>query len=143
MRSIGAEVAISPVSVGHLCKDQTARQLCSHELRWARTLRAIEPGGYFGSIITHPFPLALLAALTGGGAGAVALSAVAVLCRVTLLKCVERRFSLGRQAYWLVPIRDLVSFAIFVWSLFGTSISWNGETYQVTSQGTLVRRTVL
>ena len=47
------------------------------------------------------------------------------------------------QAYWLVPLRDLISFAIFVWSLFGTSISWNGETYQLTSHGTLVRRTVL
>jgi ceramide glucosyltransferase len=143
VRSMGAEVAISPVSVGHLCKDQTARELCSHELRWARTIRSIDPVGYFGSIITHPFPLALLAALLGAGRGAVALAALAVLCRIILLKCVERRFSLERQAYWLVPLRDLVSFAIFVWSLFGSSVDWNGETYQVTSQGTLVRRTVL
>jgi ceramide glucosyltransferase len=143
VRSMGAEVAISPVSVGHLCKDQTARELCSHELRWARTIRSIDPVGYFGSIITHPFPLALLAALLGAGRGAVALAALAVLCRIILLKCVERRFSLERQAYWLVPLRDLVSFVIFVWSLFGTSVDWNGETYQVTSQGTLVRRTVL
>jgi ceramide glucosyltransferase len=143
VRSMGAEVVISPVSVGHLCKDQTGRQLCSHELRWARTTRSIDPVGYFGSVITHPFPLALLAALLGAGKGAIALAAIAVLCRVILLKCVERRFSLERQAYWLVPLRDLVSFVIFLWSFFGSSVDWNGETYQVTSQGTLVRRTVL
>src|SRR5712692_5496329 len=65
VRAMGAEVAISAVSVGHLCKDQTARQLCSHELRWGRTIRSIDPVGYFSSIITHPFPLALLAALLG------------------------------------------------------------------------------
>ena len=141
VRSVGAEVMISAVSVGHLCKDQTARQLCSHELRWGRTIRSIDPLGYFSSIITHPFPLALLAALLGAGGAAVALAALAVICRVTLLKCVERRFRLERQPYWLVPLRDLISFAIFVWSLFGTSVNWNGETYQVTSQGILVRRT--
>jgi len=142
VRAMGADVVISPVSVGHLCKDQTARQLCSHELRWARTIRSIDPIGHLGSIITHPFPLALLAVL-GGSGGAAALAALALLCRITLLKCVERRFGLERQAYWLVPLRDLISFAIFVWSLFGTSISWNGETYRLTSHGTLVRRTVL
>ena len=142
VRAMGADVVISPVSVGHLCKDQTARQLCLHELRWARTIRSIDPIGHLGSIITHPFPLALLAGLAGSG-GAVVLAALALLCRITLLKCVERRFGLERQAYWLVPLRDLISFAIFVWSLFGTRISWNGETYRLTSHGTLVRRTVL
>jgi ceramide glucosyltransferase len=143
VRSMGAEVMISAVSVGHLCKDQTARQLCSHELRWARTIRSIDPIGHLGSIITHPFPLALLAALLTGSGGAVMLAALALLCRITLLKCIERRFGLERQAYWLVPLRDLISFAIYGWSLFGTRISWNGETYQLTSHGTLVRRTVL
>jgi ceramide glucosyltransferase len=142
VRSTGAKVAISPVALGHLGKDQTARQLCSHELRWARTMRSIDPVGYFGSIITHPFPLALLAALAGSGP-AVALAALALVCRATLLKCIERRFGLQRQAYWLLPIRDLLSFAIFAWSLFGTRVSWNGQTYQMTSQGALVRRTVL
>jgi ceramide glucosyltransferase len=143
VRAMDAEVVISPVSVGHLCKDQTARQLWSHELRWGRTIRSIDPAGYFGSIVAHPFPLALLAALLGAGGAAVALAALALLCRVTLLKCVERRFGLERQDYWLVPLRDLISFAVFVWGLFGTTVDWNGETYQVTSQGTLGRRTVL
>jgi ceramide glucosyltransferase len=143
VRATGAEIAISAVSVSHLCKDQTARQLWAHELRWARTLRAIDPVGYFGSIITHPFPLALLAALLGFGNVALSLAAVALLLRAVLLKCIERRFDLPPQPYRLVPLRDLFSFAIFIWSFFGTSVSWNGETYRVTSQGTLVRKTVL
>jgi ceramide glucosyltransferase len=142
VRALGAEVAISPVAVGHLCKDQTARQLCAHELRWARTIRSIDPVGHLGSLISHPFPLAVLAALTGSS-GAVALAVLALLCRVTLLKCVERRFGLERQAYWLVPLRDLISFMVFVLSLFGTKISWHGETYRLTPEGTVVRRTVL
>ena len=142
VRSLGAEVAISPVSVGHLSKDQTSRQLWAHELRWARTIRSIDPVGHFGSIITHPFPLALVAALIGGGSRTVAVAVLALLCRITLLNCVERRFGLERQPYWLVPVRDLISFGIFVWSFFGRSVSWNGEAYRVNSHGILVRRTV-
>jgi ceramide glucosyltransferase len=143
VRSTGAEVAISPVSVGHLCKDPTARQLWSHELRWARTVRSIDPAGYLGTILAHPFALALLAALTGGGRAAAGIAVLALLCRVTILKCAARRFGLARQAYWLVPLRDLLSSMIFIWSLFGTRVSWNGETYRVTSRRALMRRTVL
>jgi ceramide glucosyltransferase len=143
VRSTGVEVAISALSVGHLCKDQTARQLWSHELRWARTLRSIDPAGYLGTMLAHPFALALLAALTGGGRAAAAVAALALLCRITVLKCTERRFGLERQAYWLVPLRDLFSFMIFLWSLFGTRVRWHGETYRVTSQRSLMRRTVL
>jgi ceramide glucosyltransferase len=143
VRATGAEVAISPVSVGHLCKDPTARQLWSHELRWARTVRSIDPAGYLGTMLAHPFALALLAGLTGGGRAAAGVAVLALLGRVTILKCAERRFGLERQAYWLVPLRDLLSFMIFIWSLFGTRVSWNGETYRVTSQRALMRRTVL
>ena len=142
IRSTGAEVAISPVSVGHLSKEQSARELWAHELRWARTIRALDPIGYLGSLLTHPFPLALLAVATGSDGGA-ALAALALLCRVTLLKSVERRFGLERQVYWLLPVRDLISFAVLVWGLFGSIVSWNGESYQLTSAGNLVRRTML
>lgn len=141
IRATGGEVAISPVSVGHLSKEQSARQLWVHELRWARTIRALDPIGYFGSLITHPFPLALLAAITGSSGG-LALAAFALLCRVSLVRCVEGRFGLERQAYWLLPVRDLISFAVFVWSLFGSRVSWNGETYRLTAAGHLVRRTM-
>ena len=134
-------MAISPVSVGHLSKEQNARELWAHEVRWARTIRALDPVGYLGSLITHPFPLALLAVAMGSNGGA-ALAAIALLCRVTLLKSVERRFDLGDQVYWLLPIRDLLSFAVFVWGLFGSSVRWNGETYQLTAAGNLVRRTI-
>jgi ceramide glucosyltransferase len=137
---------IPQFSLGHICNERTAQGLLSHELRWARTIRSIDPVGYFGSLISHPFPLAILASVTGShGAVALAVAAIAILCRGALLNCVERRFRLGRQSYWLLPARDLLSFSVFLWGLFGNTVNWNGATYQLMSDGTLVedRRTPL
>src|SRR5262249_4636013 len=83
VRSTGAEVAISAVSVAHLCKDPTARQLWSHELRWARTLRSIDPTGHLGTMLSHPFALSLLSALAGGGRAAPPVAALALLFPLT------------------------------------------------------------
>jgi ceramide glucosyltransferase len=142
VRARGGNVAISPASVGHFCPDETAGELWAHEVRWARTIRSIDPLGHFGSVLSHPFPLALLGAMLGSTAG-LAVAALALLCRLAVLKSVERRFSLGAQPYWLVPFRDLLSFAIFIWSLLGTGVSWSGRAFRVTPRGTLVRRTML
>lgn len=146
VRAEGREVVIPQFSLGHICNERTAQGLLSHELRWARTIRSIDPVGYFGSLISHPFPLAILASVTGShGAVALAVAAIAILCRGALLNCVERRFRLGRQSYWLLPARDLLSFSVFLWGLFGNTVNWNGATYQLMSDGTLVedRRTPL
>jgi Glycosyl transferase family 21 len=69
----------------------TARQLWSHELRWARTVRSIDPAGYLGTIFAHPFALALLATLAGGGRAAATVAVLALLCRITLLTRLRRR----------------------------------------------------
>ena len=37
--------------------------LWRHELRWARTIRVIDPPGYWGSLVTHALPLALIGAV--------------------------------------------------------------------------------
>jgi len=40
---------------------------------------------------------------------------------------------------WLVPLRDLLSFAVFVWSFLGSAVSWRGEDLRVRPDGTLAR----
>jgi len=37
-----------------------------------------------------------------------------------------------------VPARDLLSFAVFVCSLFGDAVSWKGSDYRVESDGRLI-----
>jgi ceramide glucosyltransferase len=137
VRSAGAEVVAAPFLVGHCCFETSLRQLLLHQLRIARTIRSIDPIGHAGSILTHPWPLALLAALSG--APAAALLAIAVLAtRVTLCRCIERRFGLARQDYWLIPVQDVLAFGAYLGSFLRATVHWQGFDYRVARDGTLI-----
>jgi ceramide glucosyltransferase len=144
LRARGYDIAVSPLTIGHMCGDISAADLWHHELRWARTIRSLDPAGYAGSIITHAFAVALVAALTGVATGAIGpamalgLCTVSFGCRLALVRQVERAFNLPLQSSWLVAVRDVLSFAVFVSSLFGQSARWKGRRYRFAAGGTLV-----
>lgn len=135
IRAKGYDVVITPFSVGHACLQKDMRDFLSQRLRVARTIKALDPLGYFGTVITHPFPLALLAAALGGSES-ILLAAVALSCRIMLCVVVERIFGVPRQRYWLLPFHDLLAFGVFVFSFFGTSVNWRG--YNAKSDGSLI-----
>ena len=138
VRSCGYAVAIPSCSVGHVCFEEALRPLLAQQIRFARTIRSIDPIGYAGSILTHPFALALLAALMNIP-GALLVAAVALGCRAVLCACVARAFHLDRQPYWLIPLLELMLFAIYLSGLFGASVSWRGDRYRVARNGTVVQ----
>src|SRR5829696_8430150 len=137
VRAVGHAVAIPAFTVGHACPERSARALWRHEIRWARTIRSVDPAGYAGLAITHAFPLALLGALAGG-AGGLLVAVTALACRISLCVRIERAFGLHRHPYWLVPLRDVLSFVVFAFSLFGVAVSWKGSDYRVTADGILL-----
>jgi ceramide glucosyltransferase len=137
VRAEGYEVVTAPFLVSHCCFEDSPRQLLRHQIRVARTIKTIDPIGYAGSIITHPWPLALLGMLSGSTAAA--LVAVAALAsRVAVCRCVERRFGLPRVNPWLIPLQDIIAFGIYVASFFGATVHWRGSDYRVATDGTLI-----
>jgi ceramide glucosyltransferase len=137
VRSTGYDVVTAPFLVGHRCFEGSLRQLMRHQIRVARTIKSIDPIGYTGTIITHPLPLALLGMLSGSTAAALLVIA-ALASRVTLCRCVERRFGLSRENYWLIPLQDIIAFTVYVLSFFGATVHWRGADYRVTADGTLI-----
>ncbi len=102
-------------------------ELWRHELRWARTIRGVDPTGYAGWVINHAFALALLAfALGGGAAGACACGRRASPVALRCSAAVENRFGLPRHPYWLIPLRDLLSFAVYVAGFVARDVDWRG-----------------
>lgn len=139
LRANGAVVAIPTFTIGHTCVDTDLAGLWSHELRWNRTIRNVDPAGYAGSIVTHAFPLALIGALIpGAGSTALAVAALALACRIVLCVRLERAFGLAPHPYWLLPIRDILSFANFSWSFVSGAVTWKGHDYRVVADGTLI-----
>jgi ceramide glucosyltransferase len=137
IRSAGYEVVTAPFLVGHRCFEGSLRELLRQQIRVARTIRSIDPAAFAGTIVTHPWPLALFALLAGNSAAALVMIAV-LLSRVTLCRCVEWRFDLPRQNYWLIPLQDLIAFAVYVASFCGATVHWRGADYRVAADGTLL-----
>ncbi len=144
LRAGGGVVAIPPMTIGHTCVDTSLPEMWSHEMRWNRTIRNVDPAGYAGSIVTHAVPLALIGALLPGTeAFALPIAALALACRVLLCLAVERAFGIAPHAYWLLPIRDIVSFSGFLWSFASGAVTWKGHDYRVVADGTLIPKRAL
>ncbi len=137
VREAGYEVAIPRFSVGHVCRERTARALIQNQFRAARTIRMINPLGYVGSIVAHPMAFAIPAALLDPAYGAPMLL-FALAGRLILCLSVEYAFSLQRQTYWLLPFYDLIFLVVYVASFFGGPIVWRDQRYQLKPDGTLV-----
>ncbi len=137
VRERGEVVAIPPFTVAHLCSEPSLHELWRHELRWARTIRNIAPLGHAGSVVMHPLAWAVVALVLSPWSGlllpAIAATVAAVLCRMVLLRGVARGFGLPPQPYGLMPMRDLLSSAVFVASFLGRGVSWKGNRYRLLS----------
>jgi ceramide glucosyltransferase len=138
LREKGLRIAIPPLLMEHSCGESSFAELWRHELRWARTILTVAPLGYAGSLVTHPLPFALLAFATGTPVAGSALAILAILCRIVLLHVTTRSHSRASPPYWLIPIRDLLSFAIFVWSFCGRDVVWRGRNYRVRGNGSML-----
>jgi ceramide glucosyltransferase len=138
VRELGYSVAVPAHVVGHVCTEVSAGEMFARELRGARTISRIDPLGYAIGAIVHPFALALLAVLLGGGKAAVVIVALALISRAILCACVTYRFAIPARSWWLLPARDIAAFAIFMLSFFGGTVVWRGRRYHVNSDGTLL-----
>lgn len=139
MRATGLSVAIPHWVLDHACPETSLGELWRHQLRWARTLRAVDAPGYAGRVITNPLPLALLAACLGGPAPlTLATVAAALVCRLVLQLQVDHTLRLNTKRWWLGPASDLLAFAVFAASFFVEVVSWRGRRYRVRADGTLV-----
>ncbi|HEX7910011.1 MAG TPA: bacteriohopanetetrol glucosamine biosynthesis glycosyltransferase HpnI [Paraburkholderia sp.] len=138
VRTIGEKVAIPPFTIAHACVEASATQLIAHELRWSRTIRSIDPLGHLGSALIHPLAFALLAVLFSGGAWwACALALTAMCARLALKVLSDRALQQARRDLWLLPLWDIVSFAIFVASFRSSRVIWRGFSFKVDDDGLL------
>jgi ceramide glucosyltransferase len=138
VRRAGGGVSVPPFAVSHACAETTLGRLVAHELRWNRTIRAVDPAGYLGSAVAHPLPFALLAALfSGGAAWAWALAGAALAARLVLKARADRALGQRIRDPWLLPFWDLLSFGFFAAAFLSGRVTWRGHRYRVDAKGRL------
>jgi ceramide glucosyltransferase len=123
---------------------ETMSEFLKHELRWSIGLRNVRPAGYIGIVFTHGLPWAVFAAAVAGTAGWTEI-AIAYLVAYLVLRFgvawTTGVWGLGdtaiRKKLWLLPVRDAISFAVWVAGFFTDRITWRGIAYRV-KKGLLV-----
>ena len=138
VREQGLSIACPPLLIDHVFPERSLKDVWSHELRWARTIRLLNPGGYVGSAITYVLPLALIGAVLSGLAPW-SLAALAMLTALRLIQCLVlcRLMQADRGVIWLFPLRDALSFAVFLAAFFGDRIEWRGSRLRVKANGVM------
>jgi ceramide glucosyltransferase len=135
-RARGLAVVLSRYIVEARVSEPSLASLWRHELRWARTVRAITPAGFAGSVLAHPVALAAL----GSAASRFALTSIILLVISCLLRwgtaaVIALALGFAAATLWLLPVRDLLSFAVFVASFFGRRVAWRDQLFRVDASG--------
>ena len=137
----GLQVHLLPYVVETLGGRETVAGYLAHQLRWARTYRVCRPQGYFAYGITFALPWGLLSWLASGLAswgGRLAL--LCLLVRLAVAAVSERACLRGRlpwRYFLLLPVKDLISFGLWVLSFLGDTVMWQGRRYRVAPDGRL------
>jgi len=135
MYKVGAKVLLSREPVWTMYPAQTARGFWEHQVRWARTIRLVRPASFFGLLFTHGLPLALLAAAVAPAAWISAAYLLAYLVLRFLMAWVVGVWGLQdavlRRKLWLVPLRDLLHFAVWLAAFTSHRIKWGGHEYEL------------
>jgi len=136
VREKGYTLALPHIVVDHICSEKSLGELIRHELRWNRTIRSINLSGHIGSGAIHALPLAFVAALLlGFNPLSLVVLAAALLARAVLKWRVDGLVGAKAGPLWLLPLRDAISFFVFLGSLFGSSIHWRGERFDMHASG--------
>lgn len=138
VRALGANVAVCNTYITHACSERSRAELIRHELRWTRTIYNIDPAGFAGSVITHVLPNALIAAcLMGWSAGTIGLIAAAAVSRSALKSAIDRASDTVSGPIFLLPLRDILSYAMYLMTFFVRTVDWRGARFAVNSDGTI------
>lgn len=158
----GFKVELCPLVAECREAPTTWRQVWSHQLRWARTVRVCMPGGYFFSIIGNvtlwsvillclAFPKSELIERSFSSQNSWRVfefdlnwlcipGALFLLARILIAVDLEWRMTRSTRHcnyFWLVPLRDLAAAVLWALSFLGNRIEWRGRIFRVRRGGKL------
>jgi ceramide glucosyltransferase len=108
-----------------------------HQLRWSRTIRVSRPAGYYSSVVTQATVWALVAFAARQWWAAAAALALRLAAGWWVGATVLRDPRVTRRL-WLVPLRDLFGFAVWVGGCLGSTVHWRGRRLRLIAGGRIV-----
>ncbi len=138
VRAKGLRIVSPALVIDHVFPEKSLREMVLHELRWARTVRLVQPAGYAGSVITHFLPLALIgAALTGFSPLGLEVLFGILAFRLVHAFTLSGLMGSRHARLWLVPLRDGLSLVVFILAFLGDRVEWRGARLKVDRDGAM------
>jgi ceramide glucosyltransferase len=135
----GDGVILSSYVIEHRIGAQGMAANLKHRLRWNRSTRRSRPVGYVGQLFTNPLPLGLLLwAVKPEWWPAVAATVIFRAAAGWATAGYVLRDPLTARLFFLVPLQDLLSFAMWLAGFFGNTILWRGRKYYLRADGRFV-----
>ena len=138
---LGYEIVLSDCVVEHVSAPDTMATMLKHQLRWGRSTRISRPWGYRGLILTYGTATALLALLAWNfssfGWWLLAATMFVRFLPVFVVGVYGLKDRTLAKFFWLVPLRDLVTFGVWLASFVGDEIHWRSVDFRVLPDGKL------
>jgi ceramide glucosyltransferase len=130
VRARGYQLTLARVIPATTVPEKDFPALFRHELRWARTIRALVPIPYAASVLQISLFWTLLALLAAGGAWPVwALFGLVLTVRHVAARRIDAALKLAKSGEaWLFLVRDFWSVIIYVLSFSSDRVEWRGQT---------------
>ncbi len=139
--NIGYKIHLSNCIVKNVVEESSFKNLILHELRWARTLRRVEPYGYALTFLTDSLILSIFAGTSLyviGNSFVLFLFPIFItlIIRVYMYSKTNEVTDSGRVGkIWLIPLRDTLTFFIRILSYAGNSVEWRKNKFAVDHLG--------
>jgi len=139
-RARGLRTVLSDYVVETGVNESSAADLWRHELRWLRTIRAVQPVGYLLMFINFGLPLMLLVCLLP-----TTRPLALPLLGITLATRTVLHFRTANGSGWrgmsalptlpLLPLRDALSLCVWAIGFTSRHVSWAGQEFTVAEDG--------
>lgn len=128
-RRRGLRTVLSDVVVTTDVTDRTLADLWAHELRWLRTIRAVEPLGFFAAAITFTFPVLAAGLALARSELCLGIAAVGAVARIGLHYRQRETPAASSPAaeVILVPWRDTLLLAAWAAAQTGSRVTWRNQ----------------
>ena len=134
-RRVGLRTVLSDVVVETIVAEGTFAQLVRHELRWLRTIRAVNALGFGFSCLTFTLPIAALGSAVAEGSMATIGMCLATTVARVLLHLKTRRPGSPLAHILLLPLRDFLSLVLWGWSFTTRRVRWRDSHFDVARDG--------
>ncbi|WP_421657273.1 glycosyltransferase [Leptothermofonsia sp. ETS-13] len=138
----GYRVELSPYVLDSDTGNESVGQVFQRELRWARTIRFNRGPQYYTMVFCYGTVYSVALLLVSGFAGwAISLTLLTYLVRY--LQALVAISSMGAlkliRWLWLLPFRDLFSFAVWFKGAFGRRVYWRGRQLRIEGDGLITQ----